>query len=99
MCGQSMLVQFFTGPFFVYVSAPKYVATQLLIIPRKIYNRDVIKGCNTEGSNITTAPKGFINSTLFLSCIELFASSVPHSVTHLIVLVYDGYCSHYNDYI
>ena len=40
-----------------------------------------------------------INSTLFLSCIELFANSVPDSVTHLIVLVYDGCCNHYNYYI
>ena len=83
----------------VYVSAAKYVAPPLLIIPRKRLNEDIIKSYDTDGFNITTPPKGFINSTLFLSCIELFANSVPDSVMHMIVLVYDGYCSHYNDYI
>ena len=83
--------------FVVYVSAAKYVAPSLLMIPDKRFNRDVIKYCHLEGSNITkTAPKGFINSTLFLICIELFANSVFDSVAHLLVLVYDGCCSHYN---
>ena len=85
--------------FVVYVSAAKYVSPTLLIFPKKRFNRDVIKGCNIEGSNIITAPKGFINSTLFLSCIKLFANSVSDSVTHLIVLVYDVCCNRYNDYI
>ena len=73
--------------FVVYVSAAKYVSPQLLIIPRKWFIRDVIKGCNIESSNIITAQNIFINSTLFLICIELFANSIPDSVTHLTVLV------------
>ena len=72
--------------FVVYVSADKYVAPPLLIIPGKRFYWNVIKDCNTEGSNITTSPKGLINSTLFLSCIELFANSVPDSGQDLIVL-------------
>ena len=85
--------------FFVYVSADKYVTPPLLIIPGKRFNINVIKGCNIEGYNITTAPKGSINSTFLLSCIEFFTNSVPNSVTRLLVLVYCGWCSHYNDYI
>ena len=78
----------------VYVSADKYVSPPLLTIPGKRFNRDVIEGCNIEGSNITTAPKGFINSTLLLRLIELSSNSILDSVTHLTVLVYDGCCSH-----
>ena len=85
--------------FVVYISAAKYVSPPLLIIPGKRFNRDVIEGCNIEGSNITTAPKGFINSTLLLKLIELFANSILDWVTQAIVLVYDGCCSHYNDHI
>ena len=52
-----------------YISAAKYVSPPLLIIPGKRFNRNVIEGCNIEGSNITTAPKGFINYTLLLRLI------------------------------
>ena len=85
--------------FVVYISAAKYVSPPLLIIPGKRFNKDVIKGCNIEGSNITTAPKGFINSTSLLRFNELFANSVTDLSTQPIVFVYDGCCSHYNDYI
>ena len=77
----------------VYVSADKSVAPPLLIISGKRLNRDVIEGCDIQGANITTAPKGFVNSTLFLNCLEFFAESVPGSVVRPIVLVYDRCCS------
>ena len=85
--------------FFVCVSAAKSVTLSLLILPRKRLNRDVLKGCDIEGANIITAPKGFINSTLFSSWLEFFANAVPDSVARQLVLVYDGCCSHYNDEI
>ena len=49
----------------ICVSAAKSVAPPLLVISGKRSNRDVLEGFNIEGVNITTAPKGFINSTLF----------------------------------
>ena len=55
--------------FVVCVSTAKQVAPPLLIIPVKRFNRDVIEGSDIEGSNITTAPKGFIDSTLYLKWI------------------------------
>ena len=58
----------------VYISAAKYVSPPALIIPGKRFNRNVIEGCNIEGSNITTPPKGFTNYTLLLRRIELFAN-------------------------
>ena len=66
--------------FFVCVSAAKSLAPSLLILPVKRLNMDVLEGCDIEGANITTASKGFINSTLFLSWIEFFANSVPDSI-------------------
>ena len=51
--------------FFVCVSASKSAAPPLLIILGKRLNRDVLKGCNILGANITTAAKNIINSTLF----------------------------------
>ena len=85
--------------FVVCVYPAKYIAPQMLILPGKRLNRDVIEGYYIEGVIITTASKGFINSNLFLIWLELFAKSVPDSVTRPLVLVYDGCCSHYNDEI
>ena len=52
--------------FAVCVSTDKYVAPPLLIIPGKRSNKDVFKDCDIKGAKITTAPRRFINSTLFL---------------------------------
>ena len=79
---------------FVCFSATKSVAPPLLLLPVKSMNRGVLEGCDIQGANITTALKGFINSTLFLIWLELFAYSVPDSVAHPLVLVYDCCCSH-----
>ena len=87
----------FRMTFVVYVSIAKYVAQPLLILPEKRLNIDVIGGCDVEGANIKTVPKGFINSTLFLSWLEFFGNSVPGSVARPLVLVYYGCFSHYND--
>ena len=80
--------------FFVCVSAAKSVGPPLLVLPGKRLNRDVLEAYDIEGATITTAPKGFINSTLFLSWLEFFANSVPDSIVRPLVLVYDGCCSH-----
>ena len=85
--------------FVVCVSADKYVAPPLLIIPGKRLNMGVLECCDIECDHIITAPKGFINYTLSLRCIEFFSNYVSDSVTRLLVLVYGGCCSHYNDYI
>ena len=55
----------FHTTFAVCVSAAKYVAPPLLIIPGKLLNQDVLEVCNIEGANIKTPPKDFINYTLF----------------------------------
>ena len=55
--------------FVVCASADKSVAPLLLVLPGKRFNRDILEGCNIESANITTAPKCFIDSNLFLRCL------------------------------
>ena len=57
--------------FFVCVSTAKYFAPQLLILPGKRLNRDVLEGCDIEGDHVTTELKGFINSNLLLNWVFL----------------------------
>ena len=51
--------------FVVCLPAAKSISPILLILLGKRLNRDVLGGCDIEGSNITKSPKYFINSTLF----------------------------------
>ena len=66
--------------FSVWIYAAKSVAPPLLIVPGKQLNRGFLEGFDIEGANITTEPRGFIDSTLFLIWVELSANSVPDSV-------------------
>ena len=83
--------------FVVYVSADNSVTLTPLILPGKRLNRYVLEGCYIEGASITTAQKGSISVTLFLSWLEFFSKYVPDSVACPLVLVYYGYSSHYNN--
>ena len=85
--------------FVVCVSIAKCDVTPLLILPGKWFDRYFLECCYIEDDKITTALNFFINYTLFLIQLELFANSVPDSVAHPLVLVYDGCCIHYNDEI
>ena len=49
--------------FSVYIYAPKSVAPPLLVLPEKRLNKNFIEFCDIKGANLTTTPKGFINST------------------------------------
>ena len=97
MCGQSVMMRIFKWPLSICVSATKYVALSLLILPEKRLNSDFLEGCDIQGAHITTAPKVFINNNLLLKGIEFFANSVPVLVAQPLALVYDGCCCHYND--
>ena len=55
--------------------------------------------CSIEGSVISVASKGFMNSKLFLKWLVHFSNSVPQEVKRPLVLVYDGYGLHYNNKI
>ena len=69
----------------------------LFIVPSMQLNRDVLNMCEVTNSTVTTAPKGLMNSGVFIKWITFFAGSVPGTVKRPILLVYNGYGSHYNE--
>ena len=77
-------------------AANEFVVPPLFIVPGVRVNRDVLDSCTVANACITAAPKGFMNSSVFLKWLDHFSSNVPVSVTRPIMLVYDGYSSHYN---
>ena len=83
----------------VACAANGYVVPPLFIVPGHCLNCDVMDKCSVEGSIITTTPKGFMNASVFLKWLVHFEDLVPLRTKRLIVLVYDGYGSHYNDAI
>ena len=89
----------FRTTFVVCVSAANYVAPPLFSIPVKRLSRGVIVCYSIGGSHVTSAPKGFIDYTLFLNWIIFFDKYVPDSVVLPLSLFYDDCCSHYNDEI
>jgi hypothetical protein len=81
------------------VGADGFVVPPLFVLPGQRVNRDILNECSIDGSTVSVAPKGFMNGRLFLSWLEHFERSIPVSVIRPVVLVYDGYSSHYNDEI
>jgi len=81
------------------VSASGYVLPPMFIVPGQRLNRDVMDGCDIPQSVVSVAPKGFMNSKSFLKWIVHFENNVPGTIKRPLVLVYDGYGSHYNDEI
>jgi hypothetical protein len=62
-------------------------------------NRDLLDSCCVEGSKVTVSSKGFMTAAIFLVWLDHFSLSIPETVKRPIVLVYDGYGSHYNEEI
>ena len=82
------------------VSASGYVVPPLYLVPGKRLNRDVMDAATeVPGSAVTVAPKGFMNSSIFLKWLEHFEDSVPLRVKRPLILVYDGLGSHHSDEI
>jgi hypothetical protein len=46
---------------------------------------------------VTVAPKGFKNPSLFEKWLSHFDSAVPETKKRPLILVYDGYSSHFNE--
>ena len=81
------------------VSASGFAVPPLYIVPGQHLNHDLMDGCSFPGSSTTTGCKGFMNSNIFLKWLEHFECNVPGSIKRPLVLVYDGYGSHYNEAI
>ena len=78
------------------VSANGFSFPPLFTLPGQRFNRATIEQCSITGSTATVAHKGFMNSNIFIKWLDHFISNVPSHVKRPIVLVYDGYSSHYN---
>lgn len=62
-------------------------------------NRDLLDSCCVKGSTVTVSAKGFVTAAIFLLWLEHFSKNIPITVKRPVILVYDGYGSHYNDEI
>lgn len=81
------------------VSAVGLVIPPLFILEGKRVNRDILDACSVFGSTVTTSAKGFMNSMIFLKWLEHFENNVPGDIKRPLLLVFDGYTSHYSDEI
>ena len=52
--------------------------------------------CSITGSTAIVSPKGFMNFNIFIKWLDRFSSNVTGHAKRPIVLVYDGYGSHYS---
>ena len=80
-------------------AANGFIVPPLFIVPGQRLSRCTMDACMVPEACITTAPKGFMNSSIFIMWLEHFERQVPGSVRRPLVLVYDGYGSHYNNEI
>jgi hypothetical protein len=77
-------------------SASGFVVPPLYIVPGQRLNRDVLDACSIFGSVVTVSAKGFMTSKVFLKWLSHFESVVPGTVKRPLLLIYDGYSSHYD---
>ena len=57
---------------------------------------DMMDGCDIAGGAVTVAPKGFMNASLFEKWLHHFHLTVPETTKRPLILVHDGYSSHFN---
>ncbi|RHY46136.1 hypothetical protein DYB30_010383 [Aphanomyces astaci] len=77
-------------------SAAGDVVPPLLIFPGRQLDRDVSAARDIPNSAITTSDCGFINGFLFEKWLTMFDRSIPVSVKRPVVLVFNGYKSHFS---
>jgi DDE superfamily endonuclease len=79
------------------VGANGFAVPPLFVVPGHGLSRDMIDGCDISGGSVTVAPKGFMNAHLFEKWLSHFDSAVPETIKMPLILVYDGYGSHFNE--
>lgn len=78
-------------------SATGFIIPPLFITEGARVNRDLLDSCGVEGSRVTVSTKGFITAALFLQWLDHLSNSIPDTVKRPVVLIYDGYGSHYSE--
>jgi hypothetical protein len=74
-------------------SASGFMVPPTFITEGARVNRDLLDSCCAEGSTVRILAKGFITSAIFQIWLDHFSNSIPDTVKHPVVLVYDGYGS------
>jgi DDE superfamily endonuclease len=64
-------------------------------VPGQSLLPDTRDGCDIPGGSVTVAPKGLMNARLFGKWLSHFYSAVPEIIKRPLILVYDGYSSHF----
>jgi len=80
-------------------SATGFMVPPAFITEGVCVNRYLLDSCCVEGSKVTVSAKGFMTASIFLVWLDHFSNSIPDTVKRPIVLVYDGYGSHFNEKI
>jgi hypothetical protein len=75
------------------------IVPPLFILPGARLNCDVMDACHVTNARVTVSVKGFMNSKIFVLWLEHFSNLIPDHVKCPILLIYDGYSSHYNEEI
>jgi len=78
------------------IAANGFAVPPLFVLPGQRVSWDMMDGCDIAGGAVTVAPKGFMNASLFKKWLHHFHSTVPETTKRPLILVYDGYSSHFN---
>nr|CCA14821.1 PREDICTED: similar to ENSANGP00000028549 putative [Albugo laibachii Nc14] len=80
------------------VSASGSCLPPLFLLPGQCLNRDMLSKCSVPGATVTVAPKALTNQAtfVFVKWLEHFAANVPSCVIQPLLLIYDGFASHYS---
>ncbi|KAH9192521.1 hypothetical protein AeNC1_005511 [Aphanomyces euteiches] len=76
-------------------SASGHVIPPTFILPGKRIDETIAGEC-MEDAGLTTSDSGFINASLFVEWLKHFDDSIPLIVRRPVVLVCDGYLSHFS---
>ena len=78
------------------IAANGFAGPPLYVLPGQHVSRDMMDGCDITGGAVIVAPKGFMNASSFEEWLHHFHSTIPEATKRPLILVYDGYSSHFN---
>jgi hypothetical protein len=67
----------------------------MFIVPGQRLHRDTVEAMTLKDALVTTTASGFINNTVFVRWLAVFAKSLPDEIKRPVVLVCDGYSAHF----
>jgi len=79
----------------VCVSASGYIIPPLFILEGERATLEMAKALTVPGSELTMTDSGFINAKVFELWLHMFHKAIPDDVKRPVVLVADGFSSHF----